>query len=287
MKAIRPCMMALMLIAILLAGCVSAGTTNVDEIKDYKVDVWALPDGHLKIVYAINWCVVSDAEGDLTYITVGVPNRSFTIESYDGEFIKSIKDASESDWSGVRIDMNRPFKVGECFTVGFTINQGQMLNFTDGNPCYKFVPGWFDEVPIDHLMVRWVGRPEQTVTSSAPRPRQEEDVLIWEASNIAPGSKYTVELIYRQGSFPDWKDEKAPGMPLWLIIVIIIVALIILVGLQMLDDEYGGSSGGGGLSLGGGSSCACACACAGGGRVGCGKRGFLLARLCKQLPPDC
>ena len=47
-----------------------------DEIRVYQVDIQPQPDGSLLMNYGIDWCVIDNSAGPLTWITLGMPNEN-------------------------------------------------------------------------------------------------------------------------------------------------------------------------------------------------------------------
>jgi hypothetical protein len=75
-------------IAYIPGGVVHAAGT--DEIKNYAIDILPQEDGSLVDTYAINWCVISNSAGPLTWITLGMPNEQYEIVSSSGD-VASVK----------------------------------------------------------------------------------------------------------------------------------------------------------------------------------------------------
>ena len=56
-------------------GVVQAAGT--DDIKSYAIDILPQADGSLVDSYTINWCVISNSAGPLTWITLGMPTEQY------------------------------------------------------------------------------------------------------------------------------------------------------------------------------------------------------------------
>ncbi len=130
-----------------------AGT---DEIKDYAIDILPQADGSLVDTYAINWCVISNSAGPLTWITLGMPNEQYQIVSSSGD-VASVRPDNEGFDYKIRIDLPREVNAGDCVNFTVQIHQYGLANLDKSTDQigFQFTPGWFNDVPVDHLQVTW------------------------------------------------------------------------------------------------------------------------------------
>jgi len=217
---------------------VSAGPTDV--IKEFLIDVKPQTDGSLLIDYTINWCVLTNELGDLTYIYVGVPNRDYTIESYSGEFVTGAQTRNTGSESTVQLNLSKAFRAGDCFTAQFGISQRQMANKKEAEVSFQFIPGWFDDIAVEKMRITWhLPEDESLVHLIEPEPTIENHLAVWETS-LQPGKKFTVNLLYAEEVFPDLKETAAPapsttsaegggGLDWFWISVIVVGAFVVLI----------------------------------------------------------
>jgi hypothetical protein len=285
-----------------------AGDTGTYRILSHKVGLTPRSDGTVTIDYYQKWFVTG---GHIPWITVGTPNSNFAITSSRGA-VAGISSASGGGWSGVRIDLDRDYRHGETFEVGFSIVQRGLFYASKGNYELGFTPGWYDRAITDSLRVsvKFFAKLE-TVTAN-PRPSTvSSDEMIWEKQSLSAGERFTIHVSFPVGLFPSGISKKnlkgasgdslsgAPGVFVFIFVAVIVVIVILALFSSKRRYSggnifYGGMSGGrpgrgssgSGRSTGGGGgfggagiscacacvSCACACACAGGGGAGCSRK---------------
>ena len=149
-----PLMMLELLLAVFMFSKVSAYADD-DEILNYEITVDVLPDATLDITYHIDWMVLdSDSAGALTWVKIGIPNRHHT----DPVSYSDVVDYMTTDSRYVNVYFKDKYYEGDAVSFDFTINQDylyQVNRFTEGRTVYTFTPGWFDDIRVDNLTVRW------------------------------------------------------------------------------------------------------------------------------------
>ena len=270
--------------AILLAVKVRAANP-VDEITDYTVVVDVREDGTLDISYDFTWHVVEDDGEALTYVDFGIPNEHVDeIKSRSRESIDKIEftdDYHNSDGAYVKILLKDEYYEGDYIHIAFSIHQSYMYRILDDEQQlrYNFTPGWFDEMKIQKLTIKWNADQVEEVSDDYD---MEGSYYVWTKSDLDKGERYPITIYYDRDAYDVNENEQAEEDSLSWIIVIIVVGVIIIALVCVFSDGYSGGSGhGGGFfysscahSSCAHSSCACACACAGGGRAGCSKKDF-------------
>lgn len=175
---------------------------------------------------------------------------------------------------------------------------------------YSFTPGWFDEIEVKNVTIKWNDFNVIKTNST----KREEGYLIWNAS-LSFGEKINASVSYNLDAFNTNKDEQyvenegtetkvISGWVIVLIVISTIIILTIIIGVIIYksdDSDSGGGSGGShhttviytgssihthsssSSSCACVSSCACACACASSGRAGCSKKDFYGTKLNKDM----
>jgi hypothetical protein len=181
----------------------AAGT---DEIKSYAIDILPQADGSLVDTYAINWCVISNSAGPLTWISLGMPAEQYQVVSSSGDVSTVRPDNQGFDYK-IRIDLPRPVNAGDCVNFSVQIHQYGMANLDQatGQISIQFTPGWFDEVPVELLQVTWHLPSEAAQLKSLdPKPAEQSDSqAVWKSA-LQPGGKYPITLVYDQAAFPNF-----------------------------------------------------------------------------------
>lgn len=291
--------LAIVLTLGLASSPVQAKSKPLDEIQDYDITVNMRPDGTMDIHYDIEWLVLdSTSQGPLEWVKIGCPNSHVDQITALTDNIKSIKYMSENGGSYIRVDFTRKYVAGEVVKFSYSIHQSYMYTLEeDKHICrYSFTPGWFEEIEVDHIRIRW----EKSNVIESNTPNSEDGYLVWETS-LGMNERLNASVKYNLDAFdtdPNQQYKEGDDLSFGKIVMGIIVIIIIIVVILWLfgafdDDGYSGRSGFGGRrsttyihthsSCARSScacvSCACACACAGGGRAGCSLKDFYRTNL--------
>ncbi|MHC1784575.1 MAG: hypothetical protein AB9891_17775 [Anaerolineaceae bacterium] len=186
----RKRVLVFLLLLVLTASLLPTGSVfaqGTDEIQNYTIEIVPQDDGTLINTYTITWCVISDAAGPLTWFSIGMPNEDFEILSFSGDAASVEPDTSGFDYL-MRIDLSREANAGDCVNASVQVHQYGMayLDEETKEVFYQFIPGWFDEVPVQNLKVTWALPADPTLIKSFdPQPKsQTETIAVWE---IDPG----------------------------------------------------------------------------------------------------
>ena len=283
-----------------------------DVIKNYTVTVTPLEDGRLDIEYAFTWQALDTSE-PLSWVEIGLPNRSYAVDeaSLSDNIARHLRIA-DGDYVALRLDFVRPYRGGETLDFSFKITQNDMLCRSGDGYFYEFVPGWFNETPVENYTFRWK---RTSGIRFAEGASSVLDYYVWSGSFDCGGyqrmyvgydaesftSAQTVEHIPFDdgGAYNGLREEKQGIIALVVVAVIVMIIFEVyfidsyvsygrgrgfLVGYGHRVHVYGRpnphyisarnkhASGRSGGGGGRGCACACACACAGGGRAGCSRK---------------
>jgi hypothetical protein len=302
------------LLALLALAAPVLADTGTYEIPDYRVTLVPREDGRVEITYRQTWKVTG---GKIPWVTVGTPNSGFEIVDGSGHgAARRVRGASSGDWAGVRIDLDREYRAGETFEVGFAVVQRGMFHARGDTYLLDFVPGWYDRGRIGELTITLEFFADLADAVPTPEPSVAEPRrLVWSRTDIHAGGKVHVSVEFPKEVFPDGiasdvavRKRIAPSSKVLgiILIVVIFAGIIALLG---VFGRRGGPKGryGSGGSVGLGSShvrgtgcvvscacacacvsCACACACAGGGAAGCDRKLLATCPLCADCDrEDC
>jgi hypothetical protein len=203
----------MLMVSLLPGGGVQAAGT--DEIKNYAIDILPQADGSLVDTYAINWCVISNSAGPLSWITLGMPTEQYEIVSYSGDASSVTPDNAGFDYK-IRIDLVREVNAGDCANFTVQVHQYGLakLDASTNQIGFQFTPGWFDEVPVDHLQVTWHLAADATqMKSFDPKPTAQSDSqAVWE-SVLQPGGKFPIAVVYDKAAFPNFNPNSSALPP--------------------------------------------------------------------------
>lgn len=273
----------------------------LDEIQDYELIVDMRNDGTMDIKYHIEWKVLDDSsEGPLSWVKIGIPNKHVDEIQASSSNINEIKYMAESGKTYIEVHFDREYYANEIISFDFSIHQSHMyvIDEEDHLLRYSFTPGWFDEIEVKNIVIKW--NDFNVIKSNSKQ--SENGYLVWNSS-LSYGEKMNASVSYNLDAFNTNKDEQykenestIDGMMVIIIICVIILAIIVIGAIVCaVSDGYDDHSGFGGNRTSYHttyihhsscvshcacvSSCACACACAGGGRAGCSKKDFYATKL--------
>lgn len=274
----------------------------LDEIETYTITVNMENDGTMDMLYHIDWKVLDDSsEGPLTWVKIGIPNEHVdNVTALSDNISKAEYYSDGGDY--VRVDFKSSHYKGEIVSFDFSIHQSYMYTLDSGTNeiNYAFTPGWFDEVEVKSLTVRW--NKDKVKSSDAPAGSEASDetgtYLVWNTS-LSEGESYTVNVVYPAGTFLTSDDQQyeegdsdGDGAAVALLVLFPFLILVIIAVARNRKGRYGyrggfGTTGyighggfhGGGCACASSCACACACACAGGGRAGCSAKNFYGAKV--------
>lgn len=302
----------LIIIALIFVIWYFVENKELDRIQDYTITVTPLDDGTLNLIYDITWKVLdSSSEGPLTWVQIGIPNSS--VDSITA-LSNNIETIEQYESTYVKIDFKQSYKKDDVFNFKFKLHQRNMYSLEDGKCIYEFTPGWFKDIAVDNITIKW----KAGNIISANTEQREKGFYIWNSS-LKKNEKLTASVKYDESIYsglsssgevsflPNYNmfSTSDYGNTFKVFAIIFIIAIVFIVIGSIGSDNYSRHRGYGGYGYGYGyghrhhyhdhyshhsscvshsscasrSSCACACACAGGGRAGCSKKDFYGTKL--------
>ncbi|MCQ2491801.1 MAG: zinc ribbon domain-containing protein [Lachnospiraceae bacterium] len=207
--------MALFFVGII---CQAVQAENLDEIRKYEITADVNDDATVNLKYHIEWEVLdSESEGPLEWVKIGIPNSN--VEDYEA-LSDNISDIEYYDDGGsyMRIDFDQEYEEGDIVKFDFSIVQNNMYQMNlneEGFTVYTFTPGWFSEIVVDSMVIRWKA---DQVKDWSPACLVDNGYNTWETS-LDEGEKFTVTLTYPNEAFAfdsevsdryeesEWDDE--------------------------------------------------------------------------------
>ena len=183
----------LMLISPMFTSVVYA--KDLDKIHTYRITADVQSDGKVKMTYHIDWEVLdSTSEGPLTWVKIGIANKH--VEKITGKSIKYYND----DGSFIRIDFNKYYYAGDLVSFEFEIVQDyiyQMNALKEGETVYTFIPGWFDDINVEKMIMKWGN---DKVESFTPAGIVENGYITWE-NKMPKGKKLEFNITYPNSAY--------------------------------------------------------------------------------------
>lgn len=175
--------------------------TDLDEILNYTIKVDVNDDATLDMNYHVEWKVLdSTKEGPLTWVLIGIPNKHYVKLESSSPTVKSIRYDTTSG-TCARIDLDRAYKAGEVVSFDFHLVQDYMYEMdrdTQGETVYEFTPGWFNDIKVDNLVVKW--RADKVEQHKPAAELTEDGYLTWTTS-LDKGKRYKVTVYYKDDAF--------------------------------------------------------------------------------------
>ncbi len=178
----------------------TAQAAELDEILRYEITVDVNDDATLRMRYHIDWKVLdSTSEGPLSWVTIGIPNNHYLSMTALSPAVKEIRYASDGG-SNVRVDLDREYHAGEVAQIEFEVVQDYMYQvdeLTEGETVYRFTPGWFDDIRVDELTIRWNA---DRALSQTPACIQKNGYFTWSKA-LDKGEMFDVSVTYPNDAF--------------------------------------------------------------------------------------
>ena len=160
MKKIKRFLVLILCLMMLLPViAMRAAAADLDEILNYTITVDVNEDATLHMVYHIDWKVLdSTSEGPLEWVKIGVPNSHYSSMEGRSDAVRRISGMNENGETYARIDLDRAYYAGEVAQIEFELTQDYMYQvdmMTEGETVYRLTPGWFDDIRVDEMTIRW------------------------------------------------------------------------------------------------------------------------------------
>lgn len=239
---------------------------DLDYIPDYFVTVDLREDGSADIVYDITWQVIGGDQTDyLSWVKIGLPN------AYAEDLTPLTDTISDLQYTGdggsyAKVVFARRYYSPEVAAqnggesrvrFAFSVHQSHLFSLnSDGTATFEFTPGWFDDLVVEHMQVRWRGGDGFVADNSS----EEDGYLIWEFGPMGHGQSanihVTVPVTTAETFDPDAQltaadyddggmtaDEMIGILTVVIGLLIFAAALIIIVG--SMTPDWGGGFGSG------------------------------------------
>ena len=197
-------MLAVLLLFVAAALPAHADDGDMDEITHYTVTVDTRADGSADITYELDWNVIGGSlDEPLTWVRIGLPNsHNDSLVNLTPDTVLNVSSVDDGG-SFAKVDfINAYFPPDIAATIGaqssvhfaFQVHQSHLFLLNeDGNADYSFTPGWFDDLCVDKLTIRWVALDG----IQADNDSQDGNYLVW---NFGPLDHGRRDLLRRQAA---------------------------------------------------------------------------------------
>ena len=239
---------------------------DLDYIPDYFVTVDLREDGSADIVYDITWQVIDGDQTDyLSWVKIGLPN------AYAEDLTPLTDTISDLQYTGdggsyAKVVFARRYYSPEVAAqnggesrvrFAFSVHQSHLFSLnSDGTATFEFAPGWFDDLVVEHMQVRWRSGDGFVADNTS----EEDGYLIWDFGPMGHGQSanihVTVPVTTADTFDPDAQltaadyddggmtaDEMIGILTVVIGLLIFAAALIIIVG--SMTPDWGGGFGSG------------------------------------------
>ena len=239
---------------------------DMDYIPNYLVTVDLRADGSADITYDITWQVIDGDQTDyLSWVKIGLPN------AYAEDLTPLTDTISDLQYTGdggsyAKVVFARRYYSPEVAAqnggesrvrFAFSVHQSHLFSLnSDGTATFEFTPGWFDDLVVEHMQVRWRSGDGFVADNSS----EEDGYLIWEFGPMGHGQSanihVTVPVTTAETFDPDAQltaadyddggmtaDEMIGILTVVIGLLIFAAALIIIVG--SMTPDWGGGFGSG------------------------------------------
>lgn len=193
--------LALLFLLPLLAVPSHADAGDLDQISRYVVTVDPREDGTADITYEIDWDVIGGDAGDaLSWVKIGLPNaHNDSFENLTPKTVSSVTPLNENGSFAKIVFLQRYYAPDVAAGNGgqssvqfaFRVHQSHLFVYnSDGSADFTFTPGWFEDLCISELVIRW--RADEGI--SADNTGTEDGYLVWRAEDLGHGEKLTAQV---------------------------------------------------------------------------------------------
>ena len=173
---------------------------DLDYIPDYFVTVDLREDGSADIVYDITWQVIGGDQTDyLSWVKIGLPN------AYAEDLTPLTDTISDLQYTGdggsyAKVVFARRYYSPEVAAqnggesrvrFAFSVHQSHLFSLnSDGTATFEFTPGWFDDLVVEHMQVRWRSGDGFVADNSS----EEDGYLIWDFGPMGHGQSANIHV---------------------------------------------------------------------------------------------
>ena len=238
---------------------------DMDYIRSYVVTVDPREDGSVDITYDIDWQVIDGDKTDyLSWVKIGLANSSVDELTPLTDTISDLQYTSDGGSYAKVVFRHRYYAPDVAAANGgggsgqFSFSGPQSHLFTkndDGTANFAFAPGWFDDLSVENMQVRWHNYDGFVADNTGV----DGDYLTWDFGAMGHGQQAMVHVTvpvtnaaaFDPGAAMTTDDydsgedlDEIIGMLVTLVVVLLAIAIIII-AIASQSPEWGGGFGSG------------------------------------------
>ena len=173
---------------------------DLDYIRNYVVTVDLREDGSADITYDIDWQVIDGGKTDyLSWVKIGLANAHVDEMTPLTDTIAELQYSGDGGSYAQVVFAHRYYapdiaaENGGQSEVSFAFRVHQSHLFTlndDGTANFVFTPGWFEDLSVENLQIRW--RNDEGFT--ADNTGVDGEYLVWDFGPLTHGQAATVRV---------------------------------------------------------------------------------------------
>ena len=238
---------------------------DMDYIRSYVVTVDPREDGSVDITYDIDWQVIDGDKTDyLSWVKIGLANSSVDELTPLTDTISDLQYTSDGGSYAKVVFRHRYYAPDVAAANGgessvhfaFSVHQSHLFTKNDdGTANFAFTPGWFDDLSVENMQVRWHNYDGFVADNTGV----DGDYLTWDFGAMGHGQQAMVHVtvpVTNAAAFDPGAamttDDYDSGMTtdeiigvLATVIVILLAIAVIIIAIASQSPEWGGGFGGG------------------------------------------
>ena len=252
--------LVLLLVLPLLALPARADEGDLDEIANYVVTVDPRADGTADITYEIDWNVIGgSADEPLSWVKIGLPNpHNDSLENLTPDTVSDVRAMNGEGAFAKVVFTNRYYAPDVAAANGqksnvhfaFRVHQSHLFLLNgEGGADYAFTPGWFEDLCVKQLTIRWRAVDGMTAEDGA----LENGYYVWTFQNLGHGERVTVSVTLpaesAAGLDPNAaaaanemyyeEDDSGDALLIGFLIVFVLVLMLVLLNTRRATWEGG------------------------------------------------
>ena len=233
---------------------------DMDYIRSYVVTVDPREDGSVDITYDIDWQVIDGDKTDyLSWVKIGLANSSVDELTPLTDTISDLQYTSDGGSYAKVVFRHRYYAPDVAAANGgessvhfaFSVHQSHLFTKNDdGTANFAFAPGWFDDLSVENMQVRWHNYDGFVADNTGV----DGDYLTWDFGAMGHGQQAMVHVTvpvtnaaaFDPGAAMTTDDydsgedlDEIIGMLVTLVVVLLAIAVIII-AIASQSPEWGG-----------------------------------------------